>query len=71
MDPVDLDARPTSWLHTRTGAIASRRVIAVDGKTMRGARTADNPAPHLPAAPDQVRGVVVARRRLVDRKSVV
>jgi len=64
---VDLDARPTSWLHTRTGAIEGRTVIAVDGKTMRGARTADNPAPHPPAAPDQVRGVVVARRRVADK----
>ena len=34
---------------------------------MRGARTADNPAPHPPAAPDQVRGVVVARRRVADK----
>ena len=64
---MDLDARPTSWLHTRTGAIEGRTVIAVDGKTMRGARTADNPAPHPPAAPDQVRGVVVARRRVADK----
>ena len=31
LDPVDLDARLTSWLYTRTGAIAGRRVIAVDG----------------------------------------
>ncbi|MEZ7789789.1 ISAs1 family transposase [Actinomyces naeslundii] len=38
MDPADLDARLTTWLHTRTGTINGRRVIAVDGKTMRGAR---------------------------------
>ena len=37
LDPGDLDARLTSWFFTRTGAIAGRRVIAVDGKTMRGA----------------------------------
>ena len=51
LDPAGLDARLTSWLCTRTGTIAGRRVIAVDGKTMRGARTGDNPAPHLLAAP--------------------
>ena len=34
----DLDARVSSWLRTRVGAIGGRRVIAVDGKTMRGAR---------------------------------
>ena len=45
LDPGDLDARLTSWFFTRTGTIGGRRVIAVDGKTMRGARTGDNPAP--------------------------
>lgn len=68
---MDLDARLTSWFYTRTGAIAGRRVIAVDGKTMRGARTADNPAPHLLAALDQVRGVVVAQRRVADKSNEI
>ena len=45
LDPAGLDARLTSWFFTRTGTIAGRRVIAVDGKTMRGARTGSNPAP--------------------------
>ena len=71
LDPVDLEARLTSWFYTRTGAIAGRRVIAVDGKTMRGARTADNPAPHLPAALDQIRGVVVAQRRVADKSNEI
>jgi len=31
LDPVGLDALLTSWLHTRTGAIEGRTVIAVDG----------------------------------------
>jgi len=55
----DLDARLSSWLRTRVGVIGGRRVIAVDGKTMRGAR----PGPHLLAAPDQASGVVVGQRR--------
>ena len=52
LDPAGLDARLTSWFFTRTGAIAGRRVIAVEDETMRGARTGDNPAPHLLAAPE-------------------
>ena len=30
-----------AWLYTRTGVFAGRRVIAIDGKTLRGARTRD------------------------------
>ena len=45
LDPAGLDARLTSWFFTRTGAIAGRRVIAVEDETMRGARTGSNPAP--------------------------
>ena len=71
LDPVDLDARLTSWLYTRTGAIAGRRVIAVDGKTMRGARTGDNPAPHLLAALDRASGVVVGQRRVSDKSNEI
>ena len=51
LDPTDLDTHARSWFCTRTGTIAGRRVIAVDGKTMRGARTGKDPAPHLLAAP--------------------
>ena len=58
----DLDARVSSWLRTRVGAIGGRRVIAVDGRTLRGARTGDNPAPHLLAAPGRASGVVVGQR---------
>jgi len=38
---------------------------------MRGARTEDNPAPHLLAALDQVRGVVVAQRRVADKSNEI
>ena len=67
----DLDARVSSWLRTRVGAIGGRRVIAVDGKTMRGARTGDNPAPHLLAALDQASGVVVGQRRVSDESNEI
>jgi len=39
LDADDLDARPAGWMATRVGHLAGRRVIAFDGKTMRGART--------------------------------
>ena len=71
LDPGDLDARLTSWFFTRTGAIGGRRVIAVDGKTMRGARTGDNPAPHLLAALDRASGVVVGQRRVSDKSNEI
>ena len=71
LDPGDLDARLTSWFFTRTGTIGGRRVIAVDGKTMRGARTGDNPAPHLLAALDRASGVVVGQRRVSDKSNEI
>ena len=71
LDPAGLDARLTSWLCTRTGTIGGRRVIAVDGKTMRGARTGDNPAPHLLAALDQAAGTVLTQRRVADKSNEI
>ena len=71
LDPAGLDARLTSWFFTRTGTIAGRRVIAVDGKTMRGARTGSNPAPHLLAALDRASGVVVGQRRVSDKSNEI
>ena len=71
LDPAGLDARLTSWFFTRTGAIAGRRVIAVEDETMRGARTGDNPAPHLLAAPGRASGVVVGQRRVSDESNEI
>ena len=68
-DPADVDAHLRSWLCTRTGTINGRRVIAVDGKTMRGARTGKDPAPHLLAALDQATGAVLAQRRVAGRSN--
>jgi len=71
LDPGDLDARLTSWFFTRTGAIGGRTVIAVDGKTMRGARTGSNPAPHLLAALDQAAGTALTQRRVADKSNEI
>ena len=60
LDANDLDARLAGWMATRVGHLAGRRVIAFDGKTMRGARTPAG-APHLVAAFDHAAGAVVGQ----------
>lgn len=60
LDAEDLDARLAGWMATRVGVLAGQRVIALDGKTMRGARAAAG-APHLVAAFDHAAGVVVGQ----------
>ena len=71
LDPADVDAHLRSWLCTRTGTIEGRTVIAVDGKTMRGARTGKDPAPHLLAALDQATGTVLAQARVADKSNEI
>lgn len=60
VDAKDLDTRMAGWMAIRVGELGGRRVIAVDGKTMRGARTPAG-APHLVAALDQAAGAVVGQ----------
>lgn len=71
LDPTDLDTRVRSWLCTRSGIIEGRTVIAVDGKTMRAARTGKDPAPHLLAALDQATGTVLAQARVADKSNEI
>ena len=69
LDPADVDAHLRSWLCTRTGSIEGRTVIAVDGKTMRGARQGQVPAPHLLAALDHATGAVLTQQRVADKSN--
>ena len=71
LDPADVDAHVRSWLCTRTGTINGRRVIAVDGKTMRAARTSKDPAPHLLAALDQATGAVLTQQRVAGKSNEI
>ena len=71
LDPTDLDTHVRSWLCTRTGTIEGRTVIAVNGKSMRAARTGKDPAPHLLAALDQVTGTVLAQARVADKSNEI
>jgi predicted transposase YbfD/YdcC len=64
-----LDQTLGAWMWTRTYRDGSgRRVIAIDGKTVRGARTSDRNAPHLLAALDHTAGTVMGQLA-VDAKS--
>lgn len=58
LDPVVLDTVIGLWMWTTT-VVTGRRVIALDGKTVQGARRAGAATPHLVAAFDHLRGVVV------------
>lgn len=69
LDADALDRAFGAWVWTHTGVVDGRRVIAIDGKTVRGARTRpDGKAPHLVAAFDHAAGVVLGQLA-VDAKS--
>jgi predicted transposase YbfD/YdcC len=73
LDPTLLATVLAGWLHTRTGRPGPppgryRRVIAVDGKTLRGARLSDGRQVHLLSALDTTTGLVIAQVT-VDTKS--
>ena len=71
LEPAGLDAHLASWLWTRTATINGRRVIAVDGKTMRGARVGEDPAPHLLAALDHATGAVLTQARVAGKTNEI
>jgi predicted transposase YbfD/YdcC len=61
LDPDLLTTAIGDWLTARaTTTPATKRAIAVDGKTLRGSRTSDTTARHVLAACDQDTGVVLA-----------
>lgn len=61
LDTAALDLQLAVYTWTRTRQMQNRRVIAIDGKTVRGARTATAAAPHLIAALDHGTGVVLGQ----------
>jgi len=62
LDADALDDAAGAWAQQRTTpAPGGRRVIAVDGKTLRGSGAGGEPARHLLAALDHVRGVVLGQ----------
>ena len=69
LDPTDLNTRVRSWLCTRTGTVEGRTVIAVDGKTVRGARLGQASAPHLLSALDHATGAVLTQARVAEKSN--
>jgi hypothetical protein len=62
LDADALDEAAGTWAQQRTApSRGARRVIAVDGKTLRGSGTAGGPARHLLAALDHGHGVVLGQ----------
>lgn len=61
VDAAALAAALGAFVWTRTAVAAGRRVIAIDGKSLRGAGGADGVLPHLVAALDQATGTVLAQ----------
>lgn len=69
LDADALDRALGAWMWTRTFTVGDRRVIALDGKTVRGARTrTGGRPPHLVAAFDHAAGVILGQVA-VDTKS--
>ena len=61
VDPAELDLLLGWWAQHHTRPTDGRRVIAVDGKTLRGSRDADGTQRHLLAAFDHSHGVVLGQ----------
>jgi predicted transposase YbfD/YdcC len=68
VDPHLLDRTVSGWLGARAAPIGRWRAIAVDGKSVRGARGVDGRSVHLLAALEHADGVVLGQR-VVDGKS--
>jgi predicted transposase YbfD/YdcC len=61
LDADLLDGLLGAYMWTRTAVVDGRRVIAIDGKTVRGARTPSTPVPHLVAALDHATGTILGQ----------
>src|SRR6202042_700817 len=68
VSPDVLDRVLGAWLHTRAVQVSGRLVIAIDGKTVRGAKNKEGKAPHLVAALAHGIGAVLGQVA-VDAKS--
>jgi len=69
-DADDVDARIGTWMRTRAVHVARRTVLAVDGKSLRGAHDGQR-MPHLLAALEHDHGVVVAQQQVPDKGSEI
>jgi predicted transposase YbfD/YdcC len=66
-----LDRVLGAWLHTRAVRAGGRLVIAIDGKTVRGARNKDGKAPHLVAALAHGIGAVLGQVAVTEKSNEI
>ncbi len=71
LDADVLDRVLGAFVWTRTREVDGRRVIAIDGKTVRGARTREQAAPHLVAALDQAAGTVLGQLQVTEKSNEI
>jgi predicted transposase YbfD/YdcC len=71
LDAPVLDQLAGAFVWTRTQTAGGRRVIAIDGKTVRGARTATTAAPHLVSAFDHASGTVLGQLATAARSNEI
>lgn len=71
IDADILDKVLGAFMWTRTHTVGTRRVIALDGKTVRGARSKSRAAPHLVAAFDHRTGVVVGQLAITAKSNEI
>jgi len=71
VDADHLDAVLGAWMRTRVGVLGGRRIIAIDGKTVRGARAGGKVAPHLVAALDHSIGVVLGQVQVAAKSNEI
>lgn len=71
LDAAALDAALAVFAWCRVRQIQGRRVIAIDGKTVRGARSKAGSAPHLIAALDHGTGVVLGQHAVAAKSNEI
>lgn len=71
LDAAAFDAALTVFAWCRVRQIGGRRVIAIDGKSVRGARSADSQPPHLIAALDHGTGVVLGQHQVAAKSNEI
>ena len=69
VDAAAVSAAVGAYVWTRTAMAGGRRVIAIDGKSLRGSGGADGVLPHLVAALDQATGAVLAQLATMARSN--
>lgn len=71
LDAAALDAAFAVFTWCRVRSISGRRVIAIDGKTVRGARSGTSRAPHLIAALDHATGLVLGQHQVAAKSNEI